>query len=1053
MKTIIWLFALICLAAAPEGINEPPASEVYKAQLAQLTLASSQGDSSSDMIAGEIATIQKQLDTLKQLENRSQVLKNRPEALEAESAAIKDLLAKPVSPTSINTPAPDESDSAALSAKQQEIQLELNQVEATLTKLHDEQKNMGQRIGKLSNELAAAHSALEEAMLKHSTAPNPLQALSIEISMASTKLNIANMEIEQQLFPKEMRLYRDKINLNINMRKTLSAQNANIIKQIENLRLLEAAAFNEEVKEFVSQLQPANKNIETGSKRLLALAARRLEDNSVLRNFLALQNREHQRSAELTALSEKQQRIIKQVDAMGLTPAIGFVLRQERQTLPDTRELKDEIKARNKEMAALQLKLVELEEEKHQLSYNLQLDEGVPQEAELKEKLERAIKLCRHDYFSYFREIAKLEAINRQLIEKTVAITKYIDERVYWIPNSGPFTNINKTAINGAFNFFLSPGQWLPVLKNYKNYLPWIIIWPAAILLALIGYWTLVRRRLKAAWQKNITNLKEAGKKPTTPEQNESNIHFIRSLLKAFLMMPVLAIPKPLIFLTIAAGCYSLSRDSAFFFALTRGFINAAVVFYIFGIIHLFLESHGLYIFAVHWAETTWQKESRAATILQYVLAFLTFICTGLAYQPSDVLINSVGRFTFMLILLSCFIWLIGMGKKPWQTAYRGWLKLLYNIILAAIYLMPPALIVFTFMGYYFTAIPLAIKFLFQLLTLVSIVILANITKKTIKIRLGMKQSAKNREAMLVRLVHAISAILALLSLYLIWSDVLPALNAAGSVTLWTTTSGNTLHNVSLGDGLTALIIAILVILLARNLRTILSLVGFDKLPFDAGIRNALATLIRYAVILIGGGSACTILGLSWNNIQWLVAAMSVGLGFGLQEIFANFVSGIIILFERPVRPGDTVTIGDISGEVTKINIRATTIKDWDNKEMIVPNKEFITGRILNWTGSDSIQRVVISVGVAYGSDLQKVQEILLKIAADCPLVLKKPAPSVIFSDFGDSALDFKLRLYTDISTLAKAQHEVRLAIDKAFNEAGISIPFPQRDVHLIPQE
>jgi potassium efflux system protein len=180
------------------------------------------------------------------------------------------------------------------------------------------------------------------------------------------------------------------------------------------------------------------------------------------------------------------------------------------------------------------------------------------------------------------------------------------------------------------------------------------------------------------------------------------------------------------------------------------------------------------------------------------------------------------------------------------------------------------------------------------------------------------------------------------------------------------------------------------------------------------------------------------------------VAAISVGLGFGLQEIFANFVSGLVILFERPIRVGDIVTISDVSGVVSRIRIRATTITTWDRKELIVPNKEFITGRLLNWTLSDHVNRVEIKVGVAYGSDVGRVQSLLQKLASDHPHVLPDPAPIATFEGFGDSTLIFVLRCY--LATLEHRLaviHELHAGIHDTFRREQIEIAFPQRDLHL----
>jgi potassium efflux system protein len=192
------------------------------------------------------------------------------------------------------------------------------------------------------------------------------------------------------------------------------------------------------------------------------------------------------------------------------------------------------------------------------------------------------------------------------------------------------------------------------------------------------------------------------------------------------------------------------------------------------------------------------------------------------------------------------------------------------------------------------------------------------------------------------------------------------------------------------------------------------------------------------------------IVGWKWSQIQWLVAALSVGLGFGLQEIVANFVSGLVILFERPVRVGDTVTVGELTGTVSRVRIRATTITDWDRKEIIVPNKSFITEQVINWTLSDPITRIVIPVGISYGSDVQLAHRVMEETLLAMPLVLDDPPPKVYFVGFGESSLNFRLNVYSrelaDRLPLTHAVHEQLLG---ALRKNGIEIPFPQRDLHV----
>jgi potassium efflux system protein len=236
----------------------------------------------------------------------------------------------------------------------------------------------------------------------------------------------------------------------------------------------------------------------------------------------------------------------------------------------------------------------------------------------------------------------------------------------------------------------------------------------------------------------------------------------------------------------------------------------------------------------------------------------------------------------------------------------------------------------------------------------------------------------------------------------------------------------------------------------ARNLPGFLHMAVLNRLPIDRGGRHAIAIICRYVTVLAGGIMACRTIGMTWSSVQWLAAAMTVGLGFGLQEIFANLVSGIIILFERPIRIGDLVTVSNTTGHVTRMQIRATTITDFDRRELVVPNKKFITDDVINWTLSDPITRVVIQVGVAYGSDTKLAHETLLKAAMDHPLVLREPGPSAVFTGFGASTLDFQLRYFIGSRDVySKVLHELNTVIDKAFREVHLEIAFPQQDLHI----
>jgi len=304
------------------------------------------------------------------------------------------------------------------------------------------------------------------------------------------------------------------------------------------------------------------------------------------------------------------------------------------------------------------------------------------------------------------------------------------------------------------------------------------------------------------------------------------------------------------------------------------------------------------------------------------------------------------------------------------------------------------------------------------------------------------------------KLLRTVTGITLVVGLWLIWTEAFPALAFLDDVTLWQQSimqdGREILQPVTLANLAVAIVLALATFGAARNLPGVLEIAFLNRLSIESGSRYAITTISRYAIATIGIIMVSDALGLSWSKVQWLVAAMGVGLGFGLQEIVANFVSGLIILFERPIRIGDTVTVNDVSGTVSRIRIRATTITDWDRKELIVPNKAFITGSLVNWTLSDPITRVVIKVGIAYGSDIALAHKEMLKVVKSIPLVLDEPEASIYFIDFGDSSLDFVVRAFVkDLDSRLPLIHQLHLKIEEALRLHGIEIPFPQRDVHV----
>jgi small-conductance mechanosensitive channel len=225
----------------------------------------------------------------------------------------------------------------------------------------------------------------------------------------------------------------------------------------------------------------------------------------------------------------------------------------------------------------------------------------------------------------------------------------------------------------------------------------------------------------------------------------------------------------------------------------------------------------------------------------------------------------------------------------------------------------------------------------------------------------------------------------------------------------------------------------------------------FPRYDLNIGVSQSIATIIRYILVIIGLFIIFQTSGIDLSAIGLLVGALGIGIGFGLQNITNNFISGIIILFERPVKVGDRIEIDDLAGNIVNISARATTIITNDNIAVIVPNSDLVSNRVINWSHNDKNVRLNFPVGVSYKEDPEKIKKLLLEVANANTGVLQNPPPDVLFDNFGDSSLGFNLRVWTDeYSDKPKVlKSQLYYAIFKKFKEHGVEIPFPQRDLHL----
>jgi small-conductance mechanosensitive channel len=253
----------------------------------------------------------------------------------------------------------------------------------------------------------------------------------------------------------------------------------------------------------------------------------------------------------------------------------------------------------------------------------------------------------------------------------------------------------------------------------------------------------------------------------------------------------------------------------------------------------------------------------------------------------------------------------------------------------------------------------------------------------------------------------------------------------------------------SLGSAVTFALVLVAAIAFSRALRFFLSASVFARIDLQRGIAESISKILHYSIVLAGFFFALGAAGIDLSKFTVLAGAFGVGLAFGMQNIVNNFVSGLILLFERPLHVGDNITVGTTSGQVADIGIRASTIRTWDGADVIMPNGTLISNEVTNWTLSDSHRRCELRVGAAYGTDPDLVIRLLKETVTEHPLVRKQPAPTAHAIRFGDSSIDFVARFWAHVDQHVDVTSEIHVAVCKRLAGAGVEIPFPQRDLNL----
>lgn len=964
--------------------------------------------------------------------------------------------------------------------------LDLNTLTSRLSEKTSQLSVWQSDLSAANNLLITTQTRPERAQTELTTAQARLIAINSQlISKRNSSRELREEEtqrliIERQALEERSQLNRDELASNgvlqelannrrnlLTKRIAMSEQEIQILQhEISQKRLAESEAA---VAQANSETQGAPDSVLTQQSRLNQQISENLLRTTARLNELNRLTQEGRQ--QLDSLQQIERALDEQINVLKGSLLLSKILYQQKQALPklhlDNR-LTDEI-------GDLRLYQFELGKRRQELSnpdvyLNAQLEKEPPENVTplLRDELQRLVSY-RSDLMERLNgELNSVltQAINLQLIQKDLQRTSThlsdtLEAQMFWIPSNRP---LDWKWLQTVPELFLAEIEDLPGLRSLQEagdsidnplfYFPAI-----ALILFLLQRRNAIKAKLEEL--KSKVGHYQHDNQLVTPY--------------ALLLHSLLALPIPLIFICTS---YLLSSTPEHDPVMVRTLVEMAGLWWAMAFTRRILSPNKVAERHFRWDPARVQLIRSKIFLIGCLLFPLVLVVNVAVLQPARLTNDVIGIFF-------CLISFTALSVISWQLFYKQPPVLnsrtIHFFAGLTMICLPLALLAMVFIGYFYTALKLFGLYVLTLAMLAGWILLEAMFVRGMSLaarRLAYQRALKRREGSTregadgneltgdnelnieqinqqsLRLIRLALMAIFFISLYWVWADLLSVVNYLETVTLWEysseTPEGPALVPISVRDVLAALLVVAVTIALGRNLPGLLEVLVLSKMHLKQGSSYAITTLLSYVITAIGIVSAMSSLGVSWDKLQWLVAALSVGLGFGLQEIFANFVSGLIILFERPVRIGDTVTLGNLSGTVSRIRIRATTITDFDRKEIIVPNKVFVTDQLINWTLTDAVTRVVLNVGVAYGSDLALTKQLLLQAVRENSRVMSEPEPQVLFLVFGESTLDHEVRFHVrELGDRLAATDEINRRIDQLFREHHIEIAFRQLDIFV----
>ncbi|WP_068381909.1 mechanosensitive ion channel domain-containing protein [Paraglaciecola hydrolytica] len=983
---------------------------------------------------------------------------------------------------------------------------ELNSQQSQLDELQKQQEQLNNRPAVIVEELSTARNTLDttkQSLDKQSNTDDELFANSAKLALQAKSLSlhtqITLLEREVATVPARQTLVNAQISL-------LNAQIDSLKKRIQTLQTLLAKSRAGNASQMLTKSQqdvaqtvdiPVLHNLANSNLSLASQLQALVENEPKLNDNIARLRQQRQN------LQQSAQTVDRVLITGQITDELGVLLHRLRAGLPQEKPLQIRREQIDQETVHQQLNLILwqdklrlLSQQGSEISYTSTTEQDSDiaalndtQKAEHKALNNTAQQLLTQLIDagnSMIDHLADEKLLLSEVKSKTTELKTLLDRRLVWLPSYSKLSDNLLHNLIVSINWYLNGSAWLQVGKDLWQGIVKIPFYSLMVLLICIAIFTL-RGIIKQSLQRLTAHIGKVGE----------DTYWATPL--ALFETLILALPLPIL-IGATAGLISIGNKTGNF---SNAIATALAAVSSLSLTILFFRSlcrrNGIFAGHFGWSDISREKLGHLLTVFVWYQGVATFIFASAIASGQIELRYGIAIVAFIAASIGIALFSFaffkpkdGVAATIVGHANRSFMSKLTFVLMVATPLLIGLLPLF---GFFDTAVELQSKF-FQtgvllifvaifygiLLRIFSVAYRRYLLRKVKTLRANQEQQRSLQEqgeasgdavpipktdelpdeAQMFQKMRSTAKWLAsplfLAGLWFIWLQLLPALGIVNEIVLWQKTSQVdgivVADTVTLWNILLFLILIIGGVIAARNARGILEISYFERVTLDAGARYATVAIFGYLILGTSIVLGFSQLGIDWSKLQWIVAALGVGLGFGLQEIVANFVSGLIILFERPVRVGDVVTIGNLSGTVSNIKIRATTITDFENREVILPNKSIITENVTNWTLGNAVTRILIKIGVAYGSDTRKVRELLMGILENHPDVLKLPAPSVFFINHGESSLDFELRVFVETtSKRLPVTHEINTLINETLTREGYEIPFPQRDIHIIGGE